>query len=122
MGEEFEAALPLALTRFGKFPLEVCYSAEGERYREVLQGQEMADFIKFATAPAYERKNQIQHGLKLLSHHKDPTIAAHGLKVGRYMLLGGDISHAASSTLLPELFDPLTRPLLPQRLKPESVS
>lgn len=39
--------LPLASTRFGEFPLEVCFSADGERYKEVLQGQETADFIKY---------------------------------------------------------------------------
>ncbi|OBT88213.1 hypothetical protein VE02_02429 [Pseudogymnoascus sp. 03VT05] len=78
--------LPLASTRFGDFPLEVCFSADGERYKEVLQGQETADFIKFATAPAYERKNQIQHGLRLLSHHAVPTIAAHGFKVNNTMM------------------------------------
>lgn len=39
--------LPLATTRFGDFPLELCYSADGERYKEVLQGQETADFIKY---------------------------------------------------------------------------
>jgi eukaryotic translation initiation factor 2C len=39
--------LPLASTRFGDFPLEVCYSADGERYKEVLQGAETADFIKY---------------------------------------------------------------------------
>ncbi|ELR04129.1 hypothetical protein VC83_02051 [Pseudogymnoascus destructans] len=78
--------LPLASTRFGDFPLEVCFSADGERYKEVLQGQETADFIKFATAPAYERKKQIQHGLRLLSHHDVPTIAAHGFKVNTDMM------------------------------------
>lgn len=41
--------LPLANTRFGDFPLEVCFSAEGERYKEVLQGAETADFIRYVS-------------------------------------------------------------------------
>jgi len=78
--------LPLATTRFGDFPLELCFSAEGERYKEVLQGAETADFIRFATAPAKERKNQINHGLRLLAHHNIPTLAAHGLMVNNKMM------------------------------------
>ena len=38
--------LPMAKTTKGEFPLELCYSAEGERYKELLQGSETADFIK----------------------------------------------------------------------------
>lgn len=38
--------LPLVKTMKGDFPLELCHSAEGERYKELLQGSETADFIK----------------------------------------------------------------------------
>jgi eukaryotic translation initiation factor 2C len=38
--------LPMAHTRQGEFPLELCWSAPGERYRDVLQGAETADFIQ----------------------------------------------------------------------------
>lgn len=38
--------LPLVSTSKGDFPLEVCFSADGERYKELLQGAETADFIK----------------------------------------------------------------------------
>ncbi|KAL9116593.1 MAG: hypothetical protein Q9187_006882, partial [Circinaria calcarea] len=39
--------LPLLITRDGAFPMELCFSAGGERYKEPLQGSETADFIKW---------------------------------------------------------------------------
>ena len=38
--------LPLLKTRDGLFPMELTYTASGERYKEPLQGSETADFIK----------------------------------------------------------------------------
>jgi eukaryotic translation initiation factor 2C len=78
--------LPMAHTRFGYFPLELCFTAEGERYKEVLQGQETADFIKFATAPASVRRSQISHCLRILAHHDNMIMAAHGLHINNQMM------------------------------------
>ena len=41
--------LPLLITRDGAFPMELCFSAAGERYKEALQGAETADFIKWVS-------------------------------------------------------------------------
>lgn len=38
--------LPLLSCREGLFPMELCFTASGERYKEPLQGAETADFIK----------------------------------------------------------------------------
>lgn len=38
--------LPLINTTKGDFPVEVCFSSDRERYKEILQGSETADFIK----------------------------------------------------------------------------
>ena len=51
--------IPLVTCRDGMFPLELCYTPFGERYKEALQGQETADFIKWATSPAFVRAKQI---------------------------------------------------------------
>lgn len=71
--------LPLVKTTKGEFPLEVCWSAEGERYKELLQGKETAEFIKWATCDAWKRKQQIETQLKMLSHHTNSTLKAHGI-------------------------------------------
>lgn len=38
--------LPLLICKEGHFPMELCFTAAGERYKETLQGQETADFIR----------------------------------------------------------------------------
>ena len=38
--------LPLVWTSKGDFPMEMCFVSENERYKELLQGQETAEFIK----------------------------------------------------------------------------
>ena len=38
--------LPLLIFKEGHFPMELCFTASGERYKEALQGQETADFIR----------------------------------------------------------------------------
>ena len=57
--------LPLLVTRDGMFPMELCFTAPNERYKEALQGNQTADFIKFATSPALVRKNQIMDNVKV---------------------------------------------------------
>ncbi|KAI9812851.1 MAG: hypothetical protein M1832_006472 [Thelocarpon impressellum] len=59
--------LPLVVTKDGHFPVELCYSAPGERYKETLQGAETSDFIRFATAPAFVRFQQIAENVKKLN-------------------------------------------------------
>ncbi|KAI9747808.1 MAG: hypothetical protein M4579_007383, partial [Chaenotheca gracillima] len=78
--------LPLADTRDGHIPLELCWSAGGERFKEPLQGAETADFIKFATAPAHVRMKQITENVKKLQWHKQEVPKSHGLSVDTKML------------------------------------
>jgi eukaryotic translation initiation factor 2C len=79
--------LPMAGTPGGAlFPLELCYSASGERYRDVLQGQETSDFIQFATCPATVRRSQIGDGLKLLAWHDQKIPRMHGLSCSPNLL------------------------------------
>ncbi|KAI9783161.1 MAG: hypothetical protein M1816_001483 [Peltula sp. TS41687] len=78
--------LPLADTKDGWFPLELCFSASGERYKEVLQGAETADFIKFATAPANVRQQQITANVEKLQWHNLDTPKTMGLSVKTQML------------------------------------
>ena len=51
--------LPLLICKEGHFPMELCFTASGERYKEALTGQETADFIRFATSPGYVRAQQV---------------------------------------------------------------
>ncbi|KAI9798769.1 MAG: hypothetical protein M1833_004599 [Piccolia ochrophora] len=78
--------LPMADTRDGWLPLELCWSAPGERYKEPLQGAETADFIKFATAPATVRAQQIMENVKKLHWHELTTPQTMGLSVKTKML------------------------------------
>ncbi|KAI9821210.1 MAG: hypothetical protein M1827_003944 [Pycnora praestabilis] len=78
--------LPLAVTKDGEFPLELCYSSAGERFKEPLQGTETADFIKFATAPAFVRAQQITENVKKLHWHELEGPTAFGLSVKPHML------------------------------------
>lgn len=78
--------LPLVDTKDGMFPMELCWSASGERYKEVLQGAETADFIKFATAPASTRRLQIMENVKKLQWHKLDPPKTMGLSVSPQML------------------------------------
>lgn len=72
--------LPLVCSKDGIFPLELCFST-GESYKALLHGAGTSDLIKFATAPAYTRRNQILEFLKLLAWHQQPILQAHGLSV-----------------------------------------
>lgn len=38
--------LPLLICKEGHFPMELCFTASGERFKDTLQGQETADFIR----------------------------------------------------------------------------
>ncbi|KAI9714677.1 MAG: hypothetical protein M1812_006342 [Candelaria pacifica] len=78
--------LPLAVSKDGEFPLELCFSASGERFKEPLQGRETADFIKFATSPAFIREQQITENLKKLNWHNLDDPKAHGLSVHPQMM------------------------------------
>lgn len=78
--------LPLAVTNSGSFPLELCYTSSGERYKEPLQGAETADFIRWATAPAFVRSQQILANVEKLHWHELDTPKAYGLSVKPTML------------------------------------
>ena len=78
--------LPLFLTKDGAFPMELCFSSDGERYKEPLQGPETADFIKWATSPAFVRSSQIMDNVKRLNWHTLETPKAMGLSVSTTML------------------------------------
>ncbi|SLM40808.1 Stem cell self-renewal protein Piwi [Lasallia pustulata] len=78
--------LPLLICKEGHFPMELCFTASGERYKEALQGQETADFIRFATAPAYVRAQQIVENVKKLHWHELNVPKAFGLSVSSRML------------------------------------
>jgi eukaryotic translation initiation factor 2C len=80
------SSLPLVHSMRGDFPLQVCYSAADERYRSVLEGAETADFIRFATAPATVRRQQIDSFNRMLAWHNQPLIQAHGLSVSTKQL------------------------------------
>lgn len=54
------ANLPLLICKEGHFPMELCLTAAGERYKEPLNGPETSDFIRFATAPANIRSQQVR--------------------------------------------------------------
>jgi hypothetical protein len=43
--------LPLVDSRDGHFPPELCFSAKGERFKDVLEGSAAADFIKVLLRP-----------------------------------------------------------------------
>ncbi|MCJ1420408.1 hypothetical protein MMC32_006765 [Xylographa parallela] len=78
--------VPLLVCKDGMFPLELCYTPEGERYKEPLQGQETADFIKWATSPAFVRAQQIMDNVKRFAWHTLSIPASMGLSVSTSML------------------------------------
>ena len=75
------------MTSHGLFPLELCYTSAGERYKEQLQGGvETADFIRWATAPAFVRSQQILANVEKLHWHELKTLKAYGLSIKPVML------------------------------------
>ncbi|MCJ1478569.1 hypothetical protein MMC13_007250 [Lambiella insularis] len=78
--------LPLLVSTSGMFPMELCYTPHSERYKEALQGTETADFIKFATTPAYIRAEHIMQNVKRFAWHTLPIPASLGLSVSTSML------------------------------------
>lgn len=78
--------IPMADTKDGWIPLELCWSASGERFKEPLQGAETADFIKFATAPASVRQQQIMESVKKLQWHALEAPRSMGLSAKTQML------------------------------------
>ena len=78
--------IPLLVCRDGMFPMELCFTPNGERYKEALQGQETADFIKWATSPAHVRQHQIMDNVKRLKWHTLSIPASMGLSVKPSML------------------------------------
>ena len=74
--------LPLVISqRDDAFPLELCYTPEGERYQEALQGAETSDFIRACTTNARLRRTQIQDHLKRLGWHSQPLLQGFGIAV-----------------------------------------
>ena len=78
--------VPLVVSKDGMFPMELCYTPFGERYKEALQGQETADFIKWATSPAFVRMQQIMDNVKRFAWHNLSIPKAMGLSVSTSML------------------------------------
>ena len=78
--------LPLLVTRKGSFPMEVCWTAPGERYKEPLQGAETSDFIQFATSPAFIRRGHIDGNIRELKWHERAIPYSMGLAVQNQML------------------------------------
>ena len=78
--------VPLVVSKDGMFPMELCYTPHGERYKEPLQGQETADFIKWATSPAFVRMQQITDNVKRFAWHSLSVPKAMGLSVSTSML------------------------------------
>lgn len=68
------------------FNADTLTKEQGERYKEVLQGAETADFIKFATAPANVRQQQITANVGKLQWHNLDILKAMGLSVKTQML------------------------------------
>lgn len=85
--------LPMVESKKGeKYPLELCFVSDGERWKETLQGAETADFIRFATGPANVRKAQIEENLKKLAWHTQPELAEFGVSVTpHFMELSGRV-------------------------------
>lgn len=74
--------LPMVVCRKeGKYPLELCYVADGERWTEALKGKHTSDFIKFATAPPPARKEQIWENVKVIGWHKQRVLKEFGVSV-----------------------------------------
>lgn len=78
--------LPLLVSQKGMFPMEVCFTAPDERYKEALQGAATADFIKFATSPATIREKQIIDNVRRLAHWNLEKPKQWGLSVSPRML------------------------------------
>jgi eukaryotic translation initiation factor 2C len=78
--------LPLIRSAQGMFPMELCFTPSGERYKEVLQGEETADFIKFATSPCDVRAKQIMGNIQRLNWHNLEIPKQLGLSVKPKML------------------------------------
>lgn len=85
--------LPMIESKKGeKYPLELCFVADGERWKETLQGAETADFIRFATGPALIRKAQIEENLKKLAWHNQPELKEFGVSITpQFMQLKGRV-------------------------------
>ncbi|RPB09618.1 Piwi-domain-containing protein [Morchella conica CCBAS932] len=74
--------LPMVVCRKeGKYPLELCYVADGERWTEALKGKHTSDFTKFATAPPCVRKDQIAENVKVIGWNKQRVLKEFGVSV-----------------------------------------
>jgi eukaryotic translation initiation factor 2C len=73
--------LPLLVTRDGFFPIELAFAAAGQRYKDVLEGAVTADFIKFATSPAFVREQQTMENVRRLNWSGLAKPATQGLSV-----------------------------------------
>ena len=78
--------LPVLLTKNGAFPMEVCWTAPSERFKEALQGPQTADFIQFATSRANIRQQHITANVGQLAWHQLPMPWAIGITVDTKML------------------------------------
>ena len=78
--------LPLVVHRDACFPLELCFTAQNERFKQPLQGAQTSDFIKFATSPAYTRQKQIMENVRRLAHWQQEKPKNWGLAVSPTML------------------------------------
>lgn len=86
-------ALPMVESRKReKYPMELCFVSDGERWKETLQGAETAEFIKFATGPAFVRKAQIEENLKKLAWHNQKELEMFGVSIKpQFMELEGRV-------------------------------
>ena len=55
--------------------------SQAERWKELLQGAETAEFIKFAAAPAFARRSQIEESLKKIGWHNMKSLEEFGVSV-----------------------------------------
>lgn len=73
--------LPLAHTRDGDFPLEVCFTGNNERYKGKMTPDLTTAMLSFASLPPAIRGRQIDEFWTLLAFHKDQNLIASGLSV-----------------------------------------
>ncbi|KZF25336.1 Piwi-domain-containing protein [Xylona heveae TC161] len=68
------------------FPMELCYSVDAQFYKDVLEGQHNAEFIKWATAPAFARKSAIQKNVEVLQWNSQQILKQSGIAVSEKLM------------------------------------
>ncbi|KAI0377243.1 Piwi-domain-containing protein [Hypomontagnella monticulosa] len=80
--------LPLIKTRGGQlFPMELCNSAQHQRYTHKLNPIQTTDMIKMAATRPPKRKEDILEGTKYMEWDQDPYLKAFGIKINPNMLV-----------------------------------